>query len=761
MSIAVLITAPFLVTAGVLAQTSALLSGTDSKAPAKADSGGLEEVIVSAQRREEKLQNVPTSITAISAKDLEQQGITTITGIANVVPGLQVGGSDTHSFFAIRGVTQNDYADHEESPIAVYVDGAYKSQSTMLFALLFDTERVEVLRGPQGTLFGRNATGGLVQYISKQPTDDPDGYASVTLGNYSSKHFEGAIGDKIADGLTFRVSTALDYADGYLTNALTGEHPNNSDSWAVRGQLRFQPNSELQIDTNVHAAAQHIHAGFYKNIATYPDPANHGLATWLPANLNFWGSCPGCDPAGYRVPASYNFFTQDSTYPGHDDPLTVGDTTTIKYSAGKLNVTSIADVNYNTLRHSEDSVASAIREVNFISADRAVQYSEELHVDNGSKDRLRWIAGAYFLHVDADYNFGLGIYPALLAPLGLQGVIPNANQNAYTIVTRSLSEFAQGEYDIFEKLTAVLGFRWSQENKSFDYRYSALLGNAPDGPLDPGIPPVLINPGDAGSAAKVSEGDWSARVALNWHLTDAVMSYVTWNKGTKAGGFNAPTFPLATVVGYKFGEEKLYDTEIGVKGDFLERKFQVNADVFYYNYVGYQAFNKVNFNYYITNLPSKISGGEIFLSAAPIAGLRLDAGVALLHATTYDIVLPDGIVTSRVNAMSPRVSLTGSAAYRWPIANGGAVDVGAEFSYRSSTYYTLLNDPAGRWPGYSLYNAHLNYDTQDGHWTFQARVENLFDKEYITNLIPQASFGETQGQYGMPRTFEFGVKYRL
>jgi iron complex outermembrane recepter protein len=746
----------------VFAQTAALASGTDAASP-KAESFGLEEVVVTATRREENLQNVPASIAAMSGKQLEEQGIFSTTGIANSVPGLQIISPDsgTDNFFSIRGVTQNDYADHEESPIAVYIDGAYLSQSAGTAALLFDTDRVEVLRGPQGTLFGRNATGGLVQYISKQPTNELDGYVEATFGNYASKHFEAAVGDKITDGVSFRVSTALDYAAGYLTNPVAGDHPGNRNGWATRAQLRIQPNDDLQIDINLHGTSQRIRSGFYADIVTYPNAADHGLAAVLPPNQNFWGSCPGCDPAGYKVPSSYSFYTADSTYPGSFEGSTVGDTTTVKYSAGKLNITSISDITRFNKQYVEDSISSAIREANFISGLHVTQYSQELHVDNGSKDRFRWIAGAYYFHMDGHYNFGLGLYPALLTPLGLQGAIPNANASNYSIVTRSLSEFSQGEYDLARNVTAVLGVRWNQEDKSFNYRYSALQGYAPNGPPDPGIPPIVINQADAGSAAKVSEGDWSARAALDWHMTDAVMAYISWNKGTKAGGFNAPTFPLATVVGYKFGEEKLYATEIGVKGEFLDRKLQVDADVFHYDYQGYQAFNSVNFNYYITNLPSRIKGGELSITAAPVSGLRLNAGLALLDATTYGLFLPDGTATSRVNANSPRVSFTGSVAYRWGIANGAALTLGDDFSYRSAIYYSLLDDPAATEQGYWLDNAHLDYDSKNGHWALQARVENLFAQKYYTYLFPESSFGFTEGVFGTPRTFELNVKYRL
>jgi iron complex outermembrane receptor protein len=279
--------------------------------------------------------------------------------------------------------------------------------------------------------------------------------------------------------------------------------------------------------------------------------------------------------------------------------------------------------------------------------------------------------------------------------------------------------------------------------------------------VDPSAIPILINPTLDGSAAKLSEGDWSARAALTWHITDDVMAYMSWNKGTKAGGFNAPVFPLATVVGYKFGEEKLYDTEIGVKGEFVDRKLQVNADAFYYDYVGYQAFNHVSINYYITNLPSRIKGGELSIDVLPVSGLRLNAGVALLDAHTGRLVLPDGTVASRVNTLSPRVSVTGSADYRWRSVNGGEVSLGNDFSYRSSFYFTLLNDPAAEQKSYWLDNAHLDYTSTNSRWTYQARVENLFDQQYLTNNVEETFLGFSPGSVGMPRTYEVGVRYRF
>ena len=251
---------------------------------------GIEQIIVTANRRAEDLQLVPTSVSAVTADQLKDLGITSTTGIAQYVPGVQLMtvNSNTDNFFSIRGATQNDYAEHEESPVAVYMDGVYLSQAAGTGALLFDTERVEVLRGPQGTLFGRNATAGLVQYISKAPTDHPDGYAETSYGNFNANHTELAFGNGILPGLSFRVSVASDYMDPYLTNALYPDKGGgNSNSRAARVQLAWKPDDSFDANLNLHGVILNNRDGLYKFLNVYPDPNNHGLATYLPANLNY------------------------------------------------------------------------------------------------------------------------------------------------------------------------------------------------------------------------------------------------------------------------------------------------------------------------------------------------------------------------------------------------------------------------------------------------------------------------------------------
>src|SRR5271166_453259 len=229
--------------------TAAVLSGPWAVCLA-ADTGEtskLEEIIVTAQRREQNLQDVGTSVTAFDASSLERLGLKDVTDIVGQTPGMQFNQySATVTVYNLRGVSQNDFSDHQEAPIAVYSDDAYIANTGALAGSLFDLQRVEVLRGPQGTLFGRNATGGLIQYVSKQPTDDPEGYVEVTVGNYGLIQTEGAVGGALSDRVDTRLSFSTSDRDGYITNRI-GASINNQKQYAGRLQFKIKPSDDGEI----------------------------------------------------------------------------------------------------------------------------------------------------------------------------------------------------------------------------------------------------------------------------------------------------------------------------------------------------------------------------------------------------------------------------------------------------------------------------------------------------------------------------------
>jgi len=723
---------------------------------------GIEQIIVTANRRAEDLQVVPTSVSAITADQLKDLGITSTTGIAQYVPGVQLMSvnSNTDNFFSIRGATQNDYAEHEESPVAVYMDGVYLSQAAGTSALLFDTERVEVLRGPQGTLFGRNATAGLVQYISKAPTDHPDGYAETSYGNYNANHTELAFGTGILPGLSFRISLASDYMDPYLTNTLYPDKGGgNSNSRAARLQLAWKPGDSFDANLNLHGVILNDRDGLYKFLNVYPDPNNHGLATYLPPNLDFWGTCPGCDIIGYKQPAYYNYYTQAADIVGYNKEHMLGSTLTMHGHFNDLTLTSISDFSLYYKDYNEDSESSPQDLIEFWTSVDTKQVSQELHLDNGGDGRLRWVTGLYFLKIRGKYVEGGGQGDAYYALIPF-GPGPGDEQR-YTIDTKSWSEFAQAEFDVVKDLTLTAGARWSTEEKNFDYNYVAQSTGFKGGPdIDP-VPYFQINPAISGDAARIHKGDWSGKMALDYKVSDTIMPYVSWNKGLKAGGFSAAGNPGLPLNLFKFDEEKLYAWEVGIKTEGFDHRVRFNADAFKYSYVGYQAFNTIGVNNYITNNPGKMRGGEAELTVVPMTGLTLRLGVALLDAWIENIALPDGTIADVRPSQAPRTNITSAINYNFNLGGRGSMRVGADYSYRSLLYYSLLNDPASSQEGYGLLNLRAEYTTPDGHWSVKLHGENVLNKEYLNNSIVTGSIGFGQGSPGMPVTYGIRFSYHL
>jgi iron complex outermembrane recepter protein len=735
-------------------------AGTD--ADAEKDENSIEQIIVTANRRREDLQVVPTSVSAITAGQLKDLGVTSTTAIAQYVPGVQLMtvNSNTDNFFSIRGATQNDYAEHEESPVAVYMDGVYLSQAAGTSALLFDTERVEVLRGPQGTLFGRNATAGLVQYISKAPTDHPDGYFETSYGNFNANHTEAAFSDGILPGLSFRVSFANDYMDPYMTNALYPDKGGgNSNSRAGRLQLQWKPDDAFDANLNLHGVILNDRDGLYKFLNVYGDPNNHGLATYLPSNLNFWGTCDGCDIIGYKQPLSYDYYTSAADIVGYNKEHMLGSTLTMHGHFNSLTLTSISDFSLYYKDYNEDSESSPQDLIQFWTSVDTKQYSQEIHVDNGGDGRVRWVTGLYYLKMNGKYVEGGGQGDAYYALIPF-GPGPGDEQR-YTIDTKSWSEFAQAEVDVVKDLTLTAGARWSTEEKTFEYDYVAQSTGFKGGPdLDP-VPYFQINPGISGDGARIHKGDWSGKMALDYHVTENIMPYLSWNKGLKAGGFSAAGNPSLPVGLFKFDEEKLYAWEAGIKSEAFDHRVRFNADVFKYSYLGYQAFNTIGVNNYITNNPGRMRGGEAELTVVPLTGLTVRAGVALLDAWIENIALPDGTIADVRPSQAPKANITSSVNYNFGLWGKGTMQVGADWSYRSLVYYSLLNDPASRQAGYGLLNLRAEYTTPDGHWSFKLHGENVLNKEYLNNSIVTGSIGFGQGSPGMPATYGIRVSYHL
>jgi iron complex outermembrane recepter protein len=714
--------------------------------------GSLQEILVTASKRGENLQNVGISVSALSGNEVRELGANSTVDIVNLTPGVQLISPNTGSnnFFSIRGVSQVDFSEHEESPVAVYLDDVYISQSAGTAALLFDTKRVEILRGPQGTLFGRNATGGLVQYVSEEPTDTLTGYGDLTLGSYNQQRFEGAIGGPLADGVQTRLSIATDHSDPWLHNVSgNGYDADNGNDWAFRWQTRVEPTENLAFLLNLRDAVTDVHAGLYKEEASYLNPNNHDLGTPVPANVNIFGTCPGCDMFGYRD--NYDWTTADSNRLGFDSTSTQGVTLKATYHAAGVNLTSISDYTRFTKNYYEDSDSSPNDVLAYGSLVHVKQYSQEARIDNGGSDTFRWVAGVYGLHIDGSYQTTL--YIPVDSPA-------DAYRNPFHLNTTSFAVFGQDEYDLTQNLTLITGARWSHEYKTMNFASYQLSGAEPND--QPIATSYLFNPAIDGNLAKLSQGDWSARAALDWRLTGDVMAYVSWNRGIKAGGFNAP---LAVVnvdpKQLKFGGETLYAYELGLKSEFLDHRARLNVASFYYDYENYQAFNFQGLTQLVFNAPARVYGGEMELTLQPTEALRLQQGVSYLHATAEDVPLPDGTLATRTMPQSPTVTLNGIARYQWVVIGEHHLSLQGDYSYRARFNFALSNGPSTEQGGYLLLNGRLAYSDAADRWSVGAYVENLLDKHYATAILDVSSLGFSQMVVSKPRWAGVELTYRF
>jgi iron complex outermembrane receptor protein len=779
----------------LLAVAGAILSLPLASVPARAQeqepehehSALMEEIMVTAQKREQSAQDVGISITTLSGEQMRALGFTNaqeVTSMSAGVSTMQPNGEANYAI-GIRGVANNDFTTNVESPVSIYVDEVYISQMSGAGFLLFDIDRVELLRGPQGTLFGRNATGGLVQYLTVKPnTEEMNGYASLTYGRFNRMKVQGAVGVPLSDTVAIRASFATHQGDGYVKNRLMPQSDlNNANESAGRFQMLFQPNEDVELLLNARFGQQDIRTGFFEYVsAIYPT----GEAT---------PGVPNDDLGGY-VDTDGDVYAGDYDTPGHNELDTRGYSATLKWDTGFADFTSITD--YQTVKRDyiEDSDASPVDYFQFFLTTDAEQFSQELRL-NGEADKLKWVGGFYYMDLKVnDTNGGItrGLFNALanvgffgeeaigltVEDLGVNGI-----RNPYETDTKTWSLFGQLEYALSDKVALIGGFRWIEEKKSHVY-YDNIMW-FPDTSRS-GNDPNAIDYGDAGAGSpyfgKRKDSNWSARAQINFMPSDDLLLYTSWNRGVKSGGFNAPLLPspfALTEPFMSYDPEKLDAYEAGFKWDSANGHVRLNGSAYYYDYKNYQAFSIIGLDTATLNARSKVKGFELELQAAPVTGLDLQLGAAYIDpkvtnvpGLTIDVDTDgDGVVdvpaifpgATVKPVQTPKWNFNGLVRYEFPVGQG-SLALQADGNYRAKHYFALTNLPASTEDSYFIANASATYFFQDDRWSMRAFVQNLADKEYVVQTFDLSGsvtngglFGLIEQYYGRPRTWGVNLSY--
>jgi len=703
-------------------------------ASAVQDSPG--DIVVTAQKREQNIQKVSLAISALGREGLADLGRQDMSAIATKLPSLQIlAYSPTLTVFNIRGVSQNDFADTQEAPIAFYNDEVYVSALGAIAGQTYDLERIEMLRGPQGTLFGRNATGGLVQIVSAKPTRDLSGFLTVTGGSYGQIATEGAISGPLSDALRARLSFTTENRGGYIKNS-AGKDLGNARFYAGRFQLAGDVGESGSFNLKIQGMRNdnERNGGLYSHRTAIANA--DGLGEYVGRDENPYGTCAGCDMFGY-VQAGSNPLHVAFNGPNNFSRTYWSATLRYEHDFRGATLTSISDYQYLKKRYSEDADMSPEGIFQYPTAQNLDQYSQELRL-SGNSDTLNWVVGGYAIKIVSDNN-----YHTDLSAIGLDEVYGGR------LNTTSFAAFSQLEYAFSDQVSLVGGVRYSADRKTLDFTH-----------IENGVVDFTFNRASVGNLARQTFKDYSGKIGVNFKPNTDTLIYASINRGIKGGGFGTPAFNPGDLTTIPFDEEVLIDYEAGMKLA-LGRVTHLNLAAFYYDYQDYQAFELVNIALAVRNKDATIKGLELEFNTRPTDGLYLSAFGTYLDSKVKDVTLPSGRVTDTRMPQAPKFSLGGLARYEMEMGDG-TFALQTDWKYDSAQYFSTFNAPVDRQAGRVIGNARVTYVFGARKWELAAFVSNLTDKKYkLYNLDLSGPFGFTQQTYARPRWFGASVTRRL
>lgn len=705
----------------------------------------LEEVVVTAQKREQNIQDVGISVTAFSGEQMKELGFATSVDMVAQTPGLNVVspfGGGNNVAFTLRGVGLNDFSESNEAPVAVYVDGVYNATLAGLGFQLFDLERAEVLRGPQGTLYGRNTTGGLVHFISKKPSQETEGFAELTLGEFSKTRVEAALGGGLTDKLFARASLLYHYHDGYIENVNLGvADAGETDNFSGRLQLLYEQSDDLEFLFSFHGGSADQVAAAYKHTASMIGPDGFDSIE-VPADQDVYGTCPGCDLFGFRDTTGDFYKTANDREPFLDLD-TYGTSLTVDWSSGEYGFRSITAYEDVEKLSGEDTDVSPAPFIEVTNPVDSKQWTQEFQFSH-TGEQSRWTAGFYYYSRDIDSGTRTDLS-------GIPEFFPINNNTVTNDETDSWSVYGQYDFDLSDQLTLVSGLRYTDEKRDFNMVVTDDSGILPN-------PAFEFSEATAGELTRHDTQNISYRVEMDWKPNDDVLWFGSISRGVKGAGFNIDIgIDPRTVADIPFDEEKLLAYEAGFKSTLFDGKTRFNTSVFYYDYQDYQAFSFEGLSNVVSNKDATIYGLDAELITNPWEGWDFNFGVSLLDTEVEDINTGVSIIDRKMT-LAPDVTFNALARYEWS-AMRGMMSVQSDLRHVGKQYFDILNTTLGTESAYTLVNLRASYVTASGHASFSVWVKNITDEEYRIYAIQVPGLGFSQSMVGEPRWFGVTASY--
>jgi iron complex outermembrane recepter protein len=788
------------------------------------DQAQLEAVVVTAQRREANLQDAAAAISALSGEQLSARGMSDIQDVGALNPALQVSIYQGESSVFVRGIGTPIIVGGSESSTSTYLDGVYVARPAAAAVAFFDLADVQILRGPQGTLYGRNATGGSVLLNSRGPSETFQGELRLTLGDYNRKALFGAVSAPLSDRLSARLALQLEDRDGYTTVRRPGggsTDVENKRDLTARLSVRFQATDDLTLDGTLDYYRARDRAQVFQYVG-------RGYADLLPTPTDYYSLFPIIQPwlaynaPGRQSPALSRNEFGDLNY--FNRPEIWGATVKATFDIGGVRLSAITGYRSTRTRFKDDIDLTDAFASSITRGERHWQFTEDLQVEFDIGDRFSAVVGASYLKEEnrLKNEFDGPFFPALLQ--GYSALYPFLGIPAVGYAAdccqlrlngdtgaEALSAFVDGRLKITDRFSLAAGVRYSHERRTGAQEFGVFGSPVPDALLGAlGFYNVTpLQPVEFNAA--------TPHVSLEYQATDDVFLYASANRGFKAGGFN-----IGSPQNDAFNPEKIWSYEFGAKTELFERRLRLNLAAFYYDYTDLQVQDSVGQSTIIRNTGSaKIKGLELEVLARPIPGLEIEASFGWLDATfdSFNLIEPNRPVAynpftpgvgptvvdlltkgSKVSSYSPNyglvpvgapvgftpgtvfvesysavVDLGGNRLPRAPkykAALGvsyhfqvgpGDLKLRADYAWQDDVYFTVYNIPTASQEAYGTLKARATWRPDDGDWSVTLFGDNLTDEKALTNgiLTGQVYGGIVIGNMIPPRTVGVEVSMKF
>ena len=690
---------------------------------AQTEAAALEEIVVTARKREESLQETPISVTAFSADALQQANMIDLRDIGKYTPGMSftsygMGSSEAGAMF-LRGIGQSDHMVTTDPGVGLYIDGVYVGRNQGAALDLLDLERVEVLRGPQGTLFGKNTIGGAVNLVSRKPGMENGGEVELTVGDNGRFNVLAAGELALGERTALRAGLQSKKRDGVGEQIFTGDESGDEDSLSARAQLFWQGDAaEFSLAADMSRARQaamphsfYAHASWLGISTCYARGA--GAQPYVPCPSGVEGD-PFDSYSLDDLDTEQDLFGLSATWSwDFNDRLSL------------KSITAYRDMEY--LGNLEFDGAPQVV-IHYLESGKSDQFSQEFQlVGQNDAGTLNWIAGAYYFTEDGynlqdDDQFGA------------------LDQRRSDVETSSYALFGQGTLDLTERASLTAGLRYTKEDKDYEVVYRSLDANGQQTLNEQGQPVYRVAPTSL-------EDAWSAvsgTASIQYKLAEEAMLYATYSRGFRSGGFAArPSRPSSVGV---YDPEYVDMYEVGLKADALGNRLRANIALYTSDYDDYQAQVNALADAFDTRTlnaaKAEIDGLELELTALLSANARVLGSFSYTDAQIAKVDIDPSLnanfakgsrlpyVSKYSYSISPQVDL--------PMPGGGSLLLRADYAYRSAFFGQIANAPEEREGGYGLFNARVEYLSPDENWSLAAYGINLADKKYtrVRNYFP-------------------------